>query len=74
MGIMHQEEGNGTRCSSFGNSFKYLVGVVLPPGRGQELACWDLESRSIQLSGLGARIDATGWGLCSQFNINTLSW
>ncbi|KAM7328403.1 hypothetical protein ACRRTK_012495 [Alexandromys fortis] len=42
-------------------------GVVLtpPPGRGQDLACWDLKSRP----GLGAGIDARDWGLCSQLDI-----
>ena len=49
----------------FGSSFKYPVGVVLT-------TCWDLESRPIQLSRLGARIVARGWGLHSQLNIPDL--
>ena len=38
-------------CFSFGSPFKY-------PERGQDLACWDLESRAKQFLGDG------GWDGC----------
>ena len=37
-----------------------VSGPDLSPGRGEDLACWDLESRPMQLPGQGAEMDARG--------------